>query len=183
MNENVENILSVYLHASDAHVQSGMDWYSDANALALELSPADAWRGAGVIAAFSPVCPWTRNVKLARMAFETGIATGHTKVMCSQAQRILDGEHTMDVLKGEKVRAFASAIADPENSTIATIDRHAHDIAMGRRYSDEERNVGKRIFRDLSESYSIASELAGISVAQMQAITWVAWRDRHHVKG
>ena len=181
MTNHVQNILSEYLRASDAVVADGMAWYDDAHALAVELSPGDPWRGAGVIAAFSPVCPWDRNVMLARNLFDTGVATGHTSVMCGLAQRIHDGEFTLDVLKGDKTRAFASAIADPANSTIATIDRHAHDIAMGRKFTDSERKIGKKVFRTLSDAYVEAAFLAGISVAQIQAITWVSWRIRHGI--
>lgn len=182
MTNLVENIVGIYLRASDAHYNAGMTWYNDAHALALELSPGDAMRGAGVIASFSPMCPWSRNIVLARNTFETGIATGHTKAMCGMAQRIHDGEHTMDVLKGDKTRAFASAIADPAGSTIATIDRHAHDIAMGAKFTDDSRKIGKVVFRTISAAYVEAAELAGIGVAQMQAITWVAWRDIHGIR-
>lgn len=181
MTNFTENIISEYLRATDVQVAEGMSWYDDAHALAVELSPGDPWRGAGVIAAFSPVCPWKRNVMLARNLFETGVATGHTSVMCGMAQRIHDGEFTLDVLKGDKTRAFASAIADPAGSTIATIDRHAHDIAMGERFTDDTRKIGKRVFRTLSDAYVDAATLAGIGVAQMQAITWVSWRVRHGI--
>ncbi len=176
--ETVTNILSVYLSATDEQHAEGMTWYDDAHALALSLSPGDVWRGAGVIAAFSPMCPWNRNVALAVSAFESGIATGHTVANCRSAQAILDGTPTLEVLKGDKTRAFASAIADPAGSTIATIDRHAHDVAMGRQFTDSERKIGKRVFRTLSDAYVEAADLAGISVAQIQAITWVAWRVR-----
>ena len=178
---HVDNIISTYLRATDAQHDAGMSWYDDTHAFASELSPGDVWRGAGVIAAFSPVCPWPRNVELARNAFLTGVATGHTAMFCGFAQRILDGELTLDVLKGDKTRAFASAIADPANSTIATIDRHAHDIAMGRIHTDKERKIGKRLFRTLSDAYVESAELVGVSVAQIQAITWVAWREMHGI--
>lgn len=181
MTEYVQNILDVYARATDEHKAAGMAWYDNANSLALELSPNDVWRGAGVIAAFSPVCPWSRNVKLARNAFETGIASGHTKAMCSIAQRILDGEHPLDVMNGDKTRAFTAAIADPANSTIATIDRHAHDIAMGVKHADNDRKIGKVVFRTMSAAYVEAASILGIGVAQVQAITWVAWRDVHGI--
>lgn len=176
MTTYAENILAVYSRATAEDVNEGMSWYCTANALARELSPDDVWRGAGVIAAFSPVCPWKRNVELARNAFATGIATGHTAVMCGIAQRILDGEHPLDVMNGDKTRAFASAIADPFGSQIATIDRHAHDIAMGRVFTDKERKIGKRIFRIMSAHYREAALDQGISVSQIQATTWVVWR-------
>ena len=171
------NILNCYLAASDEHVAEGMHWYDSARDLARSLSPDDVWRAAGVIAAFSPICPWHRTEQLAINAFATGRATGHTKQNCNNAQRIMSGEHPLEVLKGNKTRAFASAIADP-NSRIATIDRHAHDIAMGRVYSDKERKIGKAVFRTLSDAYREAADYAGISVNAMQAITWVSWRAR-----
>lgn len=177
-----ENIVAVFERATPAERTDGMEWYYDAHALALRLSPNDVWRGAGVIAAFSPQQKWDINVRNAENAFATGIATGHTKVMCSQAQRILDGEYALDVLKGDKVRAFCSAIADPDNSMIATIDRHAHDIAMGRVFSDNERKIGKVLFRSLSNHYREAAFEVNVSVAQIQAITWVRWRNEKGVR-
>ena len=177
----VENIIACYEMGSFDQIRTGATWYDDAHNLAVEIA-GDPWRGAGVIAAFSPVTPWWRTEKIAREAFVTGIATGHTKTMNAQAQRILDGEFALDVLKGDKVRAFASAIADPHGSKIATIDRHAHDIAMGMVYTDKERKIGRRVFRELSEAYNIAAGHLGFSVAQTQAITWVIWRDMKGVK-
>lgn len=177
-----ENIVAVYDRATDAERVEGMSWYNDAHDLALSLSPGDPWRGAGVIAAFSPVCPWSRNVTLARNAFETGTATGHTAMFNGFAQRILDGEHPLDVLNGDKTRAFCSAIADPAGSEIATIDRHAHDIAMGRVFTDAERKIGKRLFRTMSAHYREAAFEVNLSVAQIQAITWVRWRNEKGVK-
>lgn len=175
---HIDNILSVFLSASEASYREGMTWYDDTNALAREIADGDVWKGAGVIAAFSPVCPWHRNVALARNAFATGVATGHTTIFCGMAQRILDGEPALSVLKGDKTRAFASAIADPAGSMIATIDRHAHDIAMGRVHTDKERKIGKRVFRTLSDAYVEVANMTEHSVAQVQAITWVSWRKR-----
>lgn len=179
---HVENILSCYSRGTFDQIRTGAAWYDEAHDLALELSPGDVWRGAGVIAAFSPLQQWELNVRNARNAFRTGIATGHTKQMCGQAQRILDGEHPLDVLGGDKTRAFAAAIADPHRSTIATIDRHAHDIAIGRVFTEKERKIGKRTFRELAHAYTLASRELGFSVAQTQAITWVIWRAEKGIK-
>jgi|SRR6478735_5705048 len=170
------NIMSVYRRATADEIAGGMDWYERANALALELSPGDAWRGAGVLAAFSPMRQWPVNVKHARDCFATGTASGHTGTMNRIAQRIYDGEHALDVLNGDKTRAFCAAIADPFGSTIATIDRHAHDVAAGRVFSDSERKIGKRVFRAMSAAYVECADYLGVSVAQVQAITWVVWR-------
>lgn len=169
------NILNTYIAASDEEVTAGMTWYNDAHNLALELSPNDVWRGAGVIAAFSPRVKWEQNIVLARRAFKEGIATGHTTAMCNIANRILNGEHPLDVMNGEKTRAFTAAIADPANSTIATIDRHAYNIATGENIAEPK--IGKRLYRELAAAYSTAADYVGISTPQIQAITWVKYRN------
>lgn len=183
MTDYVLNILNRYMSATPDEYDKGLTWYDDAHALALELTPGDPWKGAGILAAFSPLTPWNRNVELARTLVESnGVMTGGTLVnSINAASRIYSGEHTLEVLKGDKTRAFASAIASPSTSTIATIDRHAHDIAIGSyAFNDSTRKIGKRVFRDMSDAYVIAADYAGIGVSQLQAITWLAHR---RVKG
>lgn len=180
---HIDNILRTYNARTRAEHDSGLTWYDNAHALALELSPNDVWRGAGIIAAFSPLTPWNRNVILARTLVESnGTMTGGTLVnSINAASRIFAGEPTLEVLKGDKTRAFASAIADPRGNGMATIDRHAHDIAMGNSdYNDTTRKIGKRVFRELSDAYIDAAFWVGIGTAQMQAITWLTHR---RVKG
>lgn len=177
---HIDNILSVYSRATPAEREEGMTWYDRQHALALELCPDDVWKGAGIIAAFSPNTHWNHNVVLAKRFVDSDgtMDSGTIRRHIAWAREIYNGAHPLDVFKGDKTRAFASAIADPSNSTIATIDRHAHDIAMGRVYVESERKIGKRVFRELSDAYVDAAFWCDIGVAQMQAITWVAWRYR-----
>jgi hypothetical protein len=170
-----QNILNVYNRATEEELQAGRDWYSDANALARELSPRDVYRAAGVIAAFSPMCPWNRNVELACNTFASGIATGHTKQFNTFAQRIHDGEYAFDVLKGQKTRAFTDAIATSGMTDMVTIDRHAHDIAMGKAFPNN-RKIGIKLYRELAFAYSEAANKVNIPPCTLQATTWVTWR-------
>lgn len=177
-----ENVVAVFDRATAAERSEGMTWYNDAHNLAVSLSPGDPWRGAGVIACYSPLTPWWRNVELATDSLRTGVARrDFLPAMVTAAQRIIDGEHTLDVLGGPKTRAFASAIATDGMSDVATIDRHAHDIAMGRVFSDKERRIGKRLFRTMSMHYCQAALEVGVSTAQIQAVTWVRWRNEKGV--
>lgn len=170
------NIMSVYKRALFCEHVQGATWYRDAHDFATTLSD-DVWQAAGVIAAFSPRQPWPVNMRNASNAFETGVATGHTKAMCRLAQRILDGEHPLDVLKGDKTRSFTEAIATGGKGMTATIDRHAHDIAMGSYdFTDSTRKIGKVMFRDMSAAYCEVAEYVGKSVNEVQAITWLTWR-------
>lgn len=175
---HIDNILRTYVQRTPTEHVAGMEWYNNTRELALELSPNDVWRGAGIISAFSPNTKWEQNVILARRLVENeGIMIGGTlSNSINAATRIYNGEHPLEVFKGDKTRAFASAIADPAGSTIATIDRHAFDIAMGAIHTDSTRKIGKRVFRELSSAYVDAANWCEIGVAQMQAITWLTWR-------
>ena len=178
----VANILACYRRATIAEHMDGMTWYKGAHNIALELSPENVWRGAGVLAALSPLKRWDTNVRMAREAFATGVVTGHIATHCAIAQRILDGAHPLDVMRGDKTRSFAQAIATGGMGDIATIDRHAHDIAMARVFTDDTRKIGKRIYRDMAAAYADAAAQTGLSVNQIQAITWVVWRREKGVK-
>lgn len=177
-----ENIAACLARATADEYTAGMVWYNDAHNLALELSPKNVWRGAGVIAALSPLKTWNLNVRLARNAFDTGIVTGNIGIHNAIGQRILDGEHPLDIMRGDKTRNFATAIATNGKADIATIDRHAFDIAMNQVFTDKTRKIGKRIYRDMAAAYSVAADEAGISVNQIQAITWVTWRREKGIK-
>lgn len=186
MTSYVANILSTYARSTDAECASGGDWYRTAHALASVLSPNDVWRAAGVIACFSARTPWGRNRALAIQAFETGQATGHIGMFCGLAQRILDGEPAMEVLKGDKTRAFTAAIATAGNSDIATIDGHAYDIADGKVWGKNRPGINKTVYRAMAEAYADAAVITAMPVCEIQAITWVThrrilginWRDK-----
>lgn len=176
------NIAHVYKRATATEHYAGIVWYNNAHNLALELSPNDVWKGAGVIAALSPLKRWDTNVNLARNAFSTGIVTGNMPLHNAIAQRILDGEHPLDVMRGDKTRNFTMAIATGGNSDIATIDRHAHDIAMARVFTDDTRKIGKRVYRDMAAGYRECADYFGESVNAIQAITWIVWRREKGIK-
>lgn len=176
------NIMSVYRRALPGEREANARWYADAQALALTLSPDDVWRGAGVLSALSPLKKWDDNVRLARNAFATGVATGNIGIHNAIAQRILDGEHPLDVMRGDKTRSFTEAIATGGNGDIATIDRHAHDIAMGRVFTDSTRKIGKRVYREMAAAFRECAEYTGESVNGIQAITWVVWRREKGIK-
>jgi hypothetical protein len=172
-----ENIVAVYERATDAELADGMTWYPRAHEFALSLDASNVWRAAGVISALSPRKEWGLNMRMATRAFETGIATGQTTMMNGQAQRILDGAHPLDVLGGDKTRQFATSIAQNGDCDIAVIDRHAYDVATATIHTDKTRpTIGKRVYRTLSAHYREAAFEVGVSVAQIQAITWVVWK-------
>lgn len=175
----VTNVLSVFNRAGSAAIREGLSWYLDAHSVALDLSPNDPAMSAGVIAALSPMMGWDSNKKQATLAFERGDASGLGLAKnCAKAQAILDGANPLDVLGGNKVRAFYSTILDPFGFDIPVVDRHAFDIAVGRVTDDKTRGILSRkgAYERFGQVYVDAAKRAGISASQMQAVTWVAWR-------
>ena len=173
----VGNILRKYSHSTVSDIDEGMSWYDSAREIARELDSSNTARAAGVIAALSPRMPWGRNVILARNAFANGEASGTMSAFCNLANRILAGEDTFDVLKGDKTRAFAHNIAFPDSEFVA-VDRHAIAIAIAA--IPTELSLSKSEYRMFSEAYSRAAAIAGYAPSQLQAITWVTHR---HEKG
>jgi hypothetical protein len=168
------NIMSVWKRAPEE--TRAYDWYGEAQSLASDMAGGDVWRGAGVISALSPRKRWPLNVRIARTSFETGIAYGNMPMHNAIAQRILDGEFTLDVMRGPKTRSFAIAIATAGNGEIATIDCHAHDIAIGRVCKESERNINKTTYNAMAEAYREVADYLGIAVNRVQSVTWDWWR-------
>jgi len=180
VNEYVTNIMDTYLRLTEAEIEEGMHWYDNTRALATEWANGDVWKGAGVIAAYSPATDWPRNLELAKSSLELGFArTDALGMNALKAQRILDGEPVLPVLNGPKTTAFASAIADPD-SDLVTIDSHAYSIAVGYWVpTSGVPHLRKRRYASFADAYTEAAGLAGYHVSQFQAMTWVGWKNRH----
>jgi hypothetical protein len=176
------NILKVYRSATDEQHSEGMAWYNSAHNLAFVIGRGDVWKGAGLISAFSPLTPWWRNVELAVTSAQTGVARSDTLSNSTRiAQSILDGAHPLDVIKGQKTRAFCENIALNGISDNVTVDVHAYSIAHYRAIASSDIKLGKQLYRTIAQCYVRAAKREGVSPTQMQAITWVAWRSLRDV--
>jgi hypothetical protein len=182
---NVENIVHKYRSASPEMVQGGHDWYNHAHEVAAKIGQGNVERGAGVIAALSPQTGWGRNLHLAHELMTTG-TTKHTKDSIVKAQRIREGEHPLEVLGGQKVRSFYQNISNPNDPHVVTVDRHAHDIAIGipfrgtAKAAEKAPNLGlgaKGRYEHFSEAYKAAAHELGVEHPhKVQATTWVTHR-------
>lgn len=174
----IENIRHYWNLATDADLH-GNTWYSDANVIANRISGGDVVKGAGVIAALSPITPWNRNLALASRTFENGHLDGGTLgTSLRNANRIMDGEHPLDVLKGEKVRNFFMCIADPSNRDAVCIDRHAFSVAMGRYVDDKGRTplARKGMYEKIADAYRAVAAEFDVPAHEVQSVTWVVFR-------
>lgn len=187
----VANVLAVYNSASADNLRFGLQWYSIAHNAALKMGGGRAWhlsRNAGIIAALSPMNGWDNNIRKARQLVSqrgrvirtadggNGIGLGKN---VDKAIAIYNGADPLNVLGGDKVRAFYQTILDPTADIDPVIDRHAFDIAVGEVTNEQRRGILSRkgVYSDFAAVYREAALVAGIGASQMQATTWVQWRE------
>jgi len=190
------NILAVFFQASESEVQEGKSWYASAfdtcRAISLRYDlPGGIDTVAAVIAALSPNNRWNRNVRDAEALIRVYTLGGEIDALKvssysqnkEKAIRILKGEAPLDVLGGNKVRAFYECIADG-NSRAVCVDGHAYSIWSGRRVTTTKTpKISDKLYAAIAEDYhraaSVITSVTGTcySASQVQAITWVTWRN------
>lgn len=177
------NILATYRKANDGQRADGMTWYAEAHALAITLARSaghTVLQAAGVISALSPRIKWEYNITLAvRTYAEGGISKGALGTNVRKADAIFNGADVIATLKAPKTSAFALLIADPTDTYQVVVDRHAMSVALGRTVTDQEMAALNRKgrYEEFATAYRKAAAEIGVTPAQMQAITWVTWRE------
>lgn len=190
------NILAVLFQASEVEVQEGKAWYSNAFEIckAISLSynvPGGIDTVAAVIAALSPNNRWERNVRDAESLIRVYTLGGELDAIKvssysknkDKAIRILRGELPLDVLGGNKVRAFYQCIAG-KNSEAVCVDGHAYSIWIGQRVTTTKTpKISDKLYEQISSDYIRAAQVVNAATnscynaAQVQAITWIVWRN------
>lgn len=191
---HVQNIVNKYHTASPELLKGGSAWYEKAHEEAKKVGGGDVRKGAGIIAALSPLNDWDRNVAQAHELRKTGGVYGALIPQnVEKASRIHAGEDPHEVLGGHKVRSFFENIHDPSNKEPVTIDRHAYDIAVGNPFvgtgrKSTPRGGGGKMSPDLGlsaknrydhfvEAYHSAAQHLGVEIPnKAQAVSWVAHR-------
>ena len=189
------NILAVFFSASEVEIQEGKTWYDHANQVARSISiqhyfPRGMYTVAGVIAALSPNNRWDKNVRDAEAlikVYSAGEELDAVRVSTynknkEKAIRILKGEDPLDVLGGNKVRAFYCCIAGIDDNVC--IDGHAFSVWSGERVvTAKTPKISDKLYQSIVDDYCRATDVINqvtgscYSPAQVQAITWVTWRN------
>jgi hypothetical protein len=179
----VDNVVQLAMESNP----DDRNWYQDAYNFALELSyqyNVGVQRVVGIIAALSPMKSWHENKRLAE-EYLKGNRYGTYGTLLGKADEIMYLEHDnvsdeniLDILNGQKISAFYLNINHYEKSTTVTVDRHAVEIAMDTILSDHAMTSKQYAF--FQNVYIIASDKLGYLPHELQAVTWVSWRNLKH---
>ena len=194
---NQDNILAVFQLASLTECREGLAWYATAQAICSDLAAKHNIAeevATGVVAALSPRNKWERNVQDADALITAfrfgGREQAEATKVCTfsknkdKAIRILeeafaDGGVLM-ILSGPKLKEFYSCIRGIDGEVC--IDGHAYCIWAGERTGLKDvPSIGVKLRRQIKADYAAAAARLNLAPAQLQAVTWVAWRRLHGV--
>lgn len=173
------NIWRALLCASDQEIHDGMTFYEGAHGLCKLIAGMyhiSAAQVAGIYAALSPLNTWDTNVAnvfdILRDGDRATVNTPHANKR--KALRIADGADPLEVLKGNKVRAFYRAIADLSIRDAVPVDRHLICLALGAKITSNQElrsfasnrsfySRVEQVYLELGEREGIGNRLASIA--------------------
>ena len=177
------NIIKTYRQKTKSELN---DWYQEAHDFGIEVS--EMFKGVskrqvlGIISALSPLKEWNKNKELAVDLILTGNA-GHMKRNVQKARDILAlnddinlDDNILNVLNGEKTKAFYYNMAYPKRKTGVTVDRHAIAIAIGRTATNKEQVISKDVYTFIEKCYIMTAETLNLAPLHLQSITWQTWK-------
>ena len=165
---------ATYYHASDARTRdTGRQWYAVARTTAEAYARqygVDTCTAAGIIAALSPRQTWAHNLVMARqcLARETLRGLGDP---IRKACAIRDGAAPLDVLRGDKVRAFYRAICGDACAVVL-------DVWMLRAAGVVTAKPTPKQYQDIAECLTREALSVGESPVDFQAIVWCQIRGK-----
>lgn len=189
---SVANILRVFEQADAIDIREGREAYPRYNAMAARIAEqygAPLRAVAGALSALSPNNDYLGNMRSLCSVLhgrregwredECAVTTYH--VNRAKAWRILDGADPLDVLGGEKTRAFFCNIADPLNGYHVTIDGHMVGVWRGERLRMSEAGMRAGEYARIADGFRQAAGDLHWLPCQLQACLWFAWKRLHNV--
>jgi len=197
---HAENILKVYARAGRTVRKAGREWYQIEHEAAADFGERrglTVYHVAGALAAISPGLQWESAYAYLEALIEDPDARipTYSRLFVDRAVEILRGPGTpiapLQVLSGDKTTAFYRLIAAnrPTRRAMAhtvVIDGHAWNICTGRRITFRARpeyrppqkaRIWPQRYALAADAYCRAAQIAGLLPHELQAITWLQWRE------
>lgn len=194
---NTRHIAAWLQLASQADIAAGIEWYARAERLACRLSTeygVTYQQAVGVLAALSPNNKWLRNCADAEAmirAHANGIDPTSVKVCTFNPNKAkaaailadpsLSQDAIAEILSGRKVTAFFLSITGRADAVC--VDGHAYAIWAGERIpTTKTPSMSAKVYGEIARAYCLVAKrsatLCGeqLTPAQVQAVTWVAYR-------
>jgi len=187
----VNSIIRFYELATVNELQTGLNWYKDANEYCKELAgrfDISIQQAAGIIAVFSPQAGWTENKRYAVSFLINPKNILRSMVQVIKAKRILKLKSEADIYHAQsttgqafKTKSFYLNILNPDIATDVTVDRHAIAICIQSpsntfALSQDYAKYTEGQYRFFANCYIKAAAKFDILPHQLQAITWIVYR-------
>lgn len=182
--QQVNRIVKYIDMATVQETKQGLQWYHHARVLCVELSntyPVSLSQVAQVISVLSPQKKWETNklevIALFNQVFNDIKPTFGffaTKKQIEECKQIIKGKFSIPY-KRTKTYSFADNIANADSNEV-TIDRHALRVA----YDSKDASIDKVSpvqYREAREAYRIVANSMGLKALEVQAITWVVYKN------
>lgn len=177
------NLRALYRRASAADIREGLAWYPTVVVGCMTWSKGfgvDARTIACIIAAISPQCDWTTNLRIAfeLLSGQTIVSGGALRTNVFKARRILVDRAIALApyfVDGPKVRAFASNLSG--DASAVTIDTHAVQAALNEPLW--RKSIARRQYDVFAAVYADVAKEFNHRPCDFQAIVWCAWKRRH----
>ena len=185
-----KNLLAWWEESSKDEMDSGRNWYSEAQSFASHLSDTYGVSGetaAGVISALSPNNKWERNkidAEAVLTAVSVGVTDPHAVKVCTynankaKAFSIAMGDTT--ILKDSpKTYAFARNVGECDGNYV-TIDKwHLRACqSVSKQPKELQTSVTPKQYRILQEETLKVARAMGVCGYVFQAVVWVTIRNR-----
>ncbi len=175
----VDRVVRLVESASPSQRDDGLYWYSDMHVKVCKLvveHGTDVRVAAGVLAALSPRCPVSLNLRWTEETLQSGTAVGNMGAHRAKAGMILNGAG-FDVLGTRKVRHFAHCVADPTDEHHVAVDTWAVRALGLTSERDYKRITGDDTrYEQAADIYRKAAKRLGLRPHEAQAIAWVVIR-------
>lgn len=196
----MKHIAAILKQATQAQITAGKAWYNAAYAFAESLAAKhniSTLTAAGVIAALSPNNKWSRNLIDSEALIDAHLAGRELPKVCTfnsnklKAVAILDAVADVAVisaiLSGQKIIAFFRSIVNLDG---VCIDGHAYSIWAGKRIVLQSvPKMTPTVFAHIQKHYRAVAKRAesicgqALTPTELQAVTWVTYRDLYAIKG